>query len=253
MLAAGCKGEKVAARSGLFFSLRTLRICFVFAPPPSLCCASLCPSFLLGSHLGGQEPTVIYAGVRGEAGRSLQPHGNGRGGPPFIFSCLRPRPRPHPSRLAFCMQVPATATRPPPGRHTTLRLHLHIMSRAPWRAGNEYVGIWAAPWRARVGRGERRARQRKKRKLGRKKKTRFFTVETSLDTRAPPGAPPAPLPPFFPHPIHASLSPGPTRERAQPPIGRSPPPACISETPIALGPAARTQRDARPHRESGCP
>jgi len=134
MLAAGCKGEKVAARSGLFFSLRTLRICFVFAPPPSLCCASLCPSFLLGSHLGGQEPTAIYAGVRGEAGRSLQPHGNGRGGPPFIFSCLRPRPRPHPSRLAFCMQVPATATRPPPGRHTTLRSHLHVCLLPFWWA-----------------------------------------------------------------------------------------------------------------------
>ena len=202
MLAAGCKGEKVAARPGLFFSLRTLRICFVFAPPPSLCCASLCPSFLLGSHLGGQEPTAIYAGVRGEAGRSLQPHGNGRGGPPFIFSCLRPRPRPHPSRLAFCMQVPATATRPPPGRQTTLRSHLHVTPRALWRAGDEHMGIWAAPWRARVGRGERRARQRKKRKLGRKKKnTLFHSRDLSGHPRAA-GRTPCPSAAFFspPHP-----------------------------------------------------
>jgi len=146
--------------------------------------------------------STLLAGVRGKAGRPLQPHENGRGGPPFLVCAPAPA---LPSRLAFCIQVPATATRPPPGRHTTLRSHLDITPHAPWRAGDEHMGIWAAPWRARVARGERRARQRKNVSEEEKKKC-FFTVETSLVTRAPPGAPPAPLPPFSSHPIHSASS-----------------------------------------------
>ena len=164
-------------------------------------------SSLPSTALGCPRPPSMLACVE-RPGAPLEPHENGPGGPPFLVSAP-PSPASPLSRLAFCMQVPATATRPPPGRRTTLRSHLDITPHAPWRAGDEHM--WAAGLRSGVQKGKTR-RGTPGRVVGVKffallpapqlmllpvvKFSALFLLHTHC---APPPSAPPPLPPDSPH------------------------------------------------------